>query len=92
MNPPEISPTKFVWEKYISKVGYSQLDIITPDFKRLCPGWRIVGWCPANRLAIRNRSEGKAIMVESEDGEQAWLHCLDPLPGEPLDDESQNYQ
>lgn len=55
-------------------------DVVTDDFRRLKPGVTIIGWCAADRLRVRPRTEGKVILVEFEDGEQVWLHCFDELP------------
>jgi hypothetical protein len=80
---PQISPGKFLWEKYIAKQGISQLCIVDSAFEELQPGVKILGWCWAKDLPVRPRTEGKAILVEFEDGPdiiECWLHCFEELP------------
>jgi hypothetical protein len=77
-NIPEISPSLFNWESYLSKRGYSGADLFTNwrqgrDFK-INPEFKIIGWCPSNRLTIRPRTTGKAIMLEDSFGEKVWAH------------------
>jgi hypothetical protein len=63
----------FTWEKSCLKVGFSSYSLVDDDWKPL-PGWTIVGVCDANKLTIRPKPDGKAMMLEAEDGEQVWLH------------------
>ena len=75
-----LSPDKFVWEKFIGKIGYSQTEVVKDWAKvpwELNPDYELVGWVESNKLVIRNRSEGITVMLEhKETGEQLWLHWL----------------
>lgn len=70
----EISSAKFIWEKYIGKVGYATSQIFK-DFETLDYDIEPLGYCKAVNLSIRPRYEGYAIMV-AIDGEECWMHCL----------------
>jgi hypothetical protein len=83
MSAPKISPEKFLFEKYGLRRGFSNADVF--DWKvdvnrnpaghsKLQPGVTLIGWCDANRLRVRPRTEGYAIMVEIG-GEEIWFHC-----------------
>lgn len=74
----KISPERFVWEKYIGKVGWSVCQVCsdaTSTPMRLNPDVTFIGWCEASRIRIRQRSEGIVVLVEM-DGEEFWLHSL----------------
>ena len=77
----KISPEKFVWEKYCGYLGLSisQLLKVNDPYGK---GYKLhndvtpIGYCEANRIRIRNRTEGYVIMVEI-DGEETWFHLLE---------------
>lgn len=77
---PQISPEKFIWEKYISKNAVSTSEIFGPwinGMPTFRPEVAVVGFCPANRLAVRPRNSGYAVMVVLEDGLEVWCHYCD---------------
>jgi hypothetical protein len=72
----KISPERFVWEKYIGKVGYAVCQVCDDAYTeplKLNSDVTFVGWCEASRIRIRQRDEGYVIMVEM-DGEDFWFH------------------
>ena len=77
----EISSSRFTYEKYGCKAGYSDLDVFMVDetyHPRLKPGVTPVGYCRALALEFRPRG-GFAVMVEIN-GEEIWFHCGEQLP------------
>ncbi len=73
-----ISPERFVWEKYIGKVGFAVCQVCDDAYTeplKLNSDVTFVGWCEASRIRIRQRSEGFVVMVEM-DGEEFWFHTL----------------
>ena len=77
----KISPERFVWEKYCGKLGWSvcQLLAVNDPYGKGCKlnnDVTPIGYCEANRIRIRQRSEGFVIMVEI-DGEETWFHVLE---------------
>ncbi len=72
----EIPAIRFVWEKYIGKVGFAVCQCVNDAYAtplHLNPDVTPIGYCMANKLQIRNRTEGFAVMVEM-DGEEFWFH------------------
>ena len=69
----KISPEKFLFEIYIARVGFAVNQVID-EFDTPKKGFTVLGYCDANRLKVRPRTEGYALMLESEDGEKFWLH------------------
>lgn len=74
-----ISPEKFLFEKYVGRLGYSPNEVATIKGTPK-PGVKFLGYCEARRLPVRPRNEGFAVMAEMENGEVTWLH-VDQLPG-----------
>lgn len=74
-----ISPEKFLFEKYIGRLGYSPNEVATVKGTPQ-PGVKFLGYCDARRLKVRPRTEGFAVMAEMENGDVIWLH-VDQLPG-----------
>lgn len=73
-----MSPNKFVWEKYIGKVGFAVCQVCDDAYTeplKLNPDVTFIGWCPANIIQIRQRDSGFVVMVEM-DGEDFWFHTL----------------
>lgn len=75
----KISPEKFLFEKYIGRVGYTINDVMTTRHTAK-PGVKFLGFCEASRLPVRPRAEGFALMAEMENGDVVWLH-VEQLPG-----------
>lgn len=81
-NVPEISPELFIWDSYLSKQGYSGVDLFENWFENWFEGtnlkvrseFTVIGWCPSNRLRVRPRAIGKAILVEDSFGNKVWAH------------------
>lgn len=77
----ELSPDKFVWDKYKSKVdgGIADSEIFQafPSFK-LKPDVKIIGYCPSSQIRIRQRAEGYVVMAQWQ-GLEFWFH-LQELP------------
>lgn len=75
---PEISPELFVWSSYLSRQGYSGADLFENWSEgknyRVRSEFTIIGWCPSNRLQVRPRTTGKAILVEDSFGNKVWAH------------------
>jgi hypothetical protein len=74
----KISPERFVWEKYIGKVGWAVHQVCSDAYTeplKLNPDVTFIGWCEASRIRIRQRSEGFVVLVEM-DGEEFWFHTL----------------
>lgn len=74
-----ISPEKFLFEKYVGRLGYSPNEVATHKGTPK-PGVKFLGYCEARRLLVRPRTEGFAVMAEMENGDVTWLH-VDQLPG-----------
>lgn len=77
MNAVKLSPEVFIFEKYGLRRGFSNADVFNwklAEATKLNPDVTLVGWCDANRLVVRPRTTGYAIMVEI-DGEEIWFHC-----------------
>ena len=84
----KLSPEKFIWEKYCGKLGWSACQLLSGRYYEttectLGEGVTYIGHCDANRLQVRNRAEGYAIMVEIEgkwtdsgEPEQTWFHSI----------------
>lgn len=73
-----ISPERFVWEKYIGKVGFGVFQVTKDAYTEplvLNDDVTFIGWCEANRIRIRQRPDGIVVMVEM-DGEEFWFHAL----------------
>lgn len=74
-----ISASRFTWEKFCGKAGWSQTDLVSnavsaEEWKPRSE-WRIVGWCPATELRVRARLDGIAVLLENrETFEEVWLH------------------
>lgn len=72
-----LDSTSFTWEKYCGVVGVSVIAIF--DYERagniLNERFSCEGWCFANSLKVRPKSEGIAIMMyDQEEQEQVWCH------------------
>lgn len=80
-----LPPQRFVWEKYLGKVGFAASEILGDAYFRpfLKSDIEPVGYCPANEIKIRSRAEGFVIMV-TIDGEETWLHVAE-LPNRESD-------
>jgi hypothetical protein len=70
---PLISPTKFTWELYIGRQGYSTTEVVDED-ENFKPGVHVIGYCDAGNIEIRPRPGLMVAMVELENGTKMWLH------------------
>lgn len=70
-----MNAVQFTWEKYISKVGFSLVEVWDSDNNKPLPGFVEIGRCKASSLVVRPRDTGSAVMLEhTESGDQFWLH------------------
>lgn len=82
----ELSPSKFVWQKYCGRLGWAISQLMQNPYSsqlgklKLQVGVMFIGWCDASRIQIRQRPEGFVLMVEI-DGEETWFHAME-LPTE----------
>jgi len=75
-NLHKISPELFLFERFSARLGFSQLDAVTPDWKKFTSKVTPVGYCDASRLKVRPRSTGFAVLVrDNETNEVFWFHC-----------------
>lgn len=73
---PEISPERFTWERYISHFCYS-IGQVYDHTGAFCPDVEVIGFCAANRLSVRPRTLGRAVMVRfPETDETFWCHYV----------------
>ena len=73
----ELLPIKFNWENSALRQHEVITDIFTKklDWFTLKIGYKFVGWCDGEKLAVKP-NVGIAAMVEDSEGEQYWLHIL----------------
>ncbi len=79
----EISPSLFTWDKYCGRVGYS-LSIIfdTINYCGISDDFICEGWCVANKIEVRPKSDGVVIMLwHKENEEYTWCHASSDLIG-----------
>jgi len=73
-----ISPERFVYEKYIGKVGFAVCQVCSDAYSeplKLNSDVTFIGWCESHRIRVRQRSEGFVVLVEM-DGEEFWFHTM----------------
>lgn len=72
-----MNSAKFTWEKYCSKVGFSNGECWDFYINRPKAGFKEIGRCDASKLMVRPRTEGFAVMLEHEEsGDTFWIHVL----------------
>lgn len=74
MKTKTLNPEKFSFELYVGRQAISYLEIYDFSGCGLKPGVKLLGYCKADRLRVRPRTEGYAIMIELEDGTICWTH------------------
>lgn len=77
----EIPAIRFTWDKYIGRIGFGVHQVCNDAYAtpiRLNRDVFPIGYCKSDKLQIRQRTDGFAIMV-SMDGEEFWFH-VNELP------------
>jgi hypothetical protein len=84
-----LDSTTFTWDNYCGTIGYSLVDMydtrqhkdLTFNIKYDC-----LGWCYANSLAVRTRTNGYAVMLwHKADGVKTWCHISESMAESLLD-------
>lgn len=72
-----MNSAKFTYDKYCSKVGFTNAECWDFYTNRPTKGFKEIGRCKASELVVRPRLEGFAAMIEHEEsGETFWIHVL----------------
>jgi hypothetical protein len=72
-----MNPEKFTWELHISKLCYAISEVWNWNTNRPFPRFKEFGRCPANRLPVKPKDRGEAVMLlDTETGDLFWLHAL----------------
>ena len=74
----KLSPERFVFEKYIGKVGWAVSQVCSDAYSeklKFNSDVTVIGYCEANRIRVRTRNVGFVVMLEM-DGEEFWMHVL----------------
>lgn len=74
----EIDSSNFTWDRYCGVVGIPIISIFDNPAALYNPQYKAIGWCRADKLPVRPRSQGIAIMfIEKTDEELFWTHVSD---------------